>query len=409
MTKREARALAKARRAELDMQAVGCGMARALFALPCWAAADTVLAFAAMPDEPDTAAILRQALADGKRLLLPRVRSRTEMDWVEIPSLSLLQPGVYGIPEPPADLPAADPGGDAATLALIPCLAAGTDGVRLGRGGGYYDRFLAQYKGERLLLCPAAALLADLPADDWDARFAPDEILTEKGIFTMKKLLFATALLTSLFLSACGSQKADSNDLANQPATRPEEGAELDPEFSVDDEDTGETAEPQPDAELSGMVDAIYQLQPVEAMGIETVAVDLTDESWYGYLAGLTADNVGKVDAAVVSEPMTGSQAYSLVLLRLKDKADAREIANSMEENISMRKWVCVEADKARVVSFDDKLLYVMADSELVDVDLLADAAAKAFDATFDVDDSLVNEDESELPPELLSAPAVAD
>ena len=66
----------------------------------------------------------------------------------------------------------------------------------------------------------------------------------------MKKLLFATALLTALFLSACGSQKADSNDLANQPATRPEEGAELDPEFSVDDEDTGETAEPQPDAEL---------------------------------------------------------------------------------------------------------------------------------------------------------------
>ena len=47
----------------------------------------------------------------------------------------------------------------------------------------------------------------------------------------MKKLLFATALLTSLLLSACGSQKADSDDLANQPATRPEEGAELDPEF----------------------------------------------------------------------------------------------------------------------------------------------------------------------------------
>lgn len=133
------------------------------------------------------------------------------------------------------------------------------------------------------------------------------------------------------------------------------------------------------------MVDAIYDVQPVDLMGMETVAIDLTDESWYGYLAGLTADNVDKVDAAVVSEPMTGSQAYSLVLLRLKDKADAREIADSMEENISMRKWVCVEADKARVVSFDDKLLYVMADSELVDVDLLADAAAKAFGATFDV------------------------
>ena len=224
----------------------------------------------------------------------------------------------------------------------------------------------------------------------------------------MKKLTLTAALLAALALTACGNKTTEATptpppDL-DAPATTPEEGMEIDPEFSVDPE---EPAQAEPDAELSDMVDAIYKIQPVELMGMETTAIDLTDETWYSYLAGLTADNVGKVDAAVISEPMTGSQAYSLVLLRLRDKADAREIADSMEENISMRKWVCVEADKARVVSFDDKLLYVMADSELVDVDLLADAAAKAFNATFDVDDSLVNEDESELPPELLSAPAV--
>lgn len=224
----------------------------------------------------------------------------------------------------------------------------------------------------------------------------------------MKKLTLTAALLAALALTACGNKTTEATptptpDL-DAPATTPEEGMEIDPEFSVDPE---EPAQAEPDAELSDMVDAIYKVEPVELMGMETTAIDLTDETWYGYLAGLTANNVGKVDAAVISEPMTGSQAYSLVLLRLRDKADAREIADSMEENISMRKWVCVEADKARVVSFDDKLLYVMADSELVDVDLLADAAAKAFNATFDVDDSLVNEDESELPPELLSAPAV--
>ena len=70
MTKREARAWAKARRTELDMAAVGRGMAQALFGLPQWQSAGAVLAFAAMPDEPDTAEILRRALADGKRLLL---------------------------------------------------------------------------------------------------------------------------------------------------------------------------------------------------------------------------------------------------------------------------------------------------------------------------------------------------
>ena len=80
------------------------------------------------------------------------------------------------------DLPAADPAGYAAALALVPCLAASRDGVRLGRGGGYYDRFLTHYKGAGLLLCPEALLLDELPCDDWDARFAPENILTEKGI-----------------------------------------------------------------------------------------------------------------------------------------------------------------------------------------------------------------------------------
>ena len=184
MTKREARAQAKDPARSPGY--AGCGARHggsALFTLPCWAAAGTVLAFAAMPDEPDTAAILRQALADGKHLLLPRVLSKTE-PWTGWRSrhLALLRPGAFGILEPPADLPAADPAVFARPLALIPCLAAGRDGVRLGRGGGYYDRFLAHYKGAKLLLCPEAVLTDTLPCDDWDAHFAPEEILTEKGI-----------------------------------------------------------------------------------------------------------------------------------------------------------------------------------------------------------------------------------
>ena len=181
MTKQEARALAKEKRRALDMRAVGCGMAETIFGLPQWQNADTVLAFAALPDEPDTSEILRRALADGKRLLLPRVQGKNRMDWAGIPDLALLRPGAYGILESPAGLPAFDPAASAAPLVLVPCLAASPEGVRLGRGG-YYDRFLAQYKGERLLLCPTALLMPGLPCDPWDVRFAPAEILTEKGI-----------------------------------------------------------------------------------------------------------------------------------------------------------------------------------------------------------------------------------
>ena len=64
MTKAEARKLAKACRAAVDLHTVGHAMAGVLFALPAWQHADTVLAFASMPDEPDTADILRQALAE---------------------------------------------------------------------------------------------------------------------------------------------------------------------------------------------------------------------------------------------------------------------------------------------------------------------------------------------------------
>ena len=183
MTKQEVRRFAAQQRAALDLSAVGAGMATVLFALPAWQSADTVLCFAALPDEPDTDAILRRALAEGKRLLLPRVLSKTEMDWVEITALTQLVPGHFGIAEPPADLPPTDPTTlPGRLLALVPCMAAGRDGTRLGRGGGYYDRFLAHYTGEKLLLCPAALVLPTLPRERWDIPFLPQEILTEKGL-----------------------------------------------------------------------------------------------------------------------------------------------------------------------------------------------------------------------------------
>ncbi len=227
----------------------------------------------------------------------------------------------------------------------------------------------------------------------------------------MKKLTLTAALLAALALTACGNKPAEAvpsptPDL-DAPATMPEEGMEIDPEFSVDPE---EPTRPEPDAELSGLIDSIYAVHPVDVMMLETTAVDLTDADWYPYQTGLDADQAAKVDAAVLSEPGVGSQAYSMVLVRVKDKADTQEIADAMLDGINMRKWVCVAANKARVVTFDDKVLFVMADSELVDVDALIDDAATALNVTFAYDMSKESTEDSDidLPDELLSAPAVA-
>ena len=68
----------------------------------------------------------------------------------------------------------------------------------------------------------------------------------------------------------------------------------------------------------------------------------------------------------------------------------------------------CWTADKASVATFDDKVLFVMADSELVDVDALMTDAANALGVTFGYNMSKESaEDYGELPDELLATPAV--
>ncbi|HJD20433.1 MAG TPA: 5-formyltetrahydrofolate cyclo-ligase [Candidatus Gemmiger faecigallinarum] len=180
--KRAARAEARARLRALGpdaLRAAGQAIAVRLFARPEWRQAGAVFCFVSLPSEPDTTPILRRALAEGKRLYVPRMLGGGRMELVEICSLDSLRPNAFGIREPAAGpvLEPDAPGPD--MLAIVPCLAASKDGVRLGRGGGYYDRFLAGFPGRALLACPGRLVFDALPADSWDVRFATGDILTD--------------------------------------------------------------------------------------------------------------------------------------------------------------------------------------------------------------------------------------
>lgn len=207
----------------------------------------------------------------------------------------------------------------------------------------------------------------------------------------MKKTWICLSLLAALALTACGVASSSSAQATptplpgmDEPATPPESGDAVDPGMDA----TPEESAPVADEELSGMVDTLYAAYPVDLMMLTTSAVDLTNADWCQYHTGLDAELAAKVDAAVVSESMTGSQAYSLVLARVKDEADAQAVADAMLENIQMNKWVCVMADKARVAAFGDKVLFVMSSSELTDADALMDAVPGALGVTFDYENS---------------------
>lgn len=144
----------------------GQEICRRLLASDRYQRARTIFCFVSHGKEPDMYPLLQQALADGKALCVPLCKAAGQMDARQIHSLDQLAPGAYGIPEPPADSRIILP--SEIDLALIPCLAATKDGKRLGKGGGYYDRFLTVYDSEAVLICPARFLQEDIPVEEHD-------------------------------------------------------------------------------------------------------------------------------------------------------------------------------------------------------------------------------------------------
>lgn len=116
----------------------------------------------------------------------PQALSQWNIDWalpaivnsvLEFRRIDLLQlekqtaPGAYGIPEPRANVPTKP------DFIVCPCVGFSRAGLRLGYGGGYYDRTLQQWQGTLIGVAYASAERQDLRAASWDRPL--DLILTE--------------------------------------------------------------------------------------------------------------------------------------------------------------------------------------------------------------------------------------
>ena len=150
-----------------------------LLAMPEYQAAGTVFCFVGTEWEIDTRPILEDALAAGKRLCVPLCTEPGIMELRAVTSLDQLVPGAYGILEPPANAPQMDV--DEVDFAVLPCVTCNHLGQRLGRGGGYYDRFLAHYRGGTVLLCREKLSREEIPLEPRD--MPVPWVLTERGLY----------------------------------------------------------------------------------------------------------------------------------------------------------------------------------------------------------------------------------
>ena len=181
MDKQEARALVKSRLAAADAAQLAVEdrlVAERLLTLPEYQAAGSIFCYVAFGRELASGGIIRQALADGKLVAVPLITGPGLMEARLIKSLDQLQPGIYAIPAPNPDLPAIAKA--ALELTVTPGLAFDQNRWRLGRGGGYYDRWLADYRGVSVGLARELQILDGLPHEAWDCRV--QILLTERRL-----------------------------------------------------------------------------------------------------------------------------------------------------------------------------------------------------------------------------------
>jgi 5-formyltetrahydrofolate cyclo-ligase len=161
----------RAEMAETERSAAGRGLRDAVLSLPEAQMAGTVAAYISIGTEPETRGLVYAFWKRGTYVLLPLLRDDYDLDWASYEGPDSLAAGPRGLLQP------TEPGRGVAAitsadLVIVPALAVDRGGLRLGRGGGSYDRALARVGAAvpTVALIYDHELLDEVPAAPHDQR-----------------------------------------------------------------------------------------------------------------------------------------------------------------------------------------------------------------------------------------------
>jgi 5-formyltetrahydrofolate cyclo-ligase len=158
---------------------------KALLQLPEYRQAHTLFCYIGTDREINTRPLIEQAWQDGKAVGVPLCLSPGIMETHRITSWNDVHPGFYHIEEPQADTPVLQPRD--IDLGIIPCVTGSCQGLRLGYGGGYYDRYLLQGTFATIMLCRSRIMTDDVPTEPHDIPI--DIIISEKNVWRKETAL----------------------------------------------------------------------------------------------------------------------------------------------------------------------------------------------------------------------------
>jgi 5-formyltetrahydrofolate cyclo-ligase len=167
-------------------KSAGSAVRDLLLGLPELAMAGTIAAYLSVGAEPQTTGLLFALWKRGSYVLLPLLRDDNDLDWASYEGPDSVKAGPRGLLEP-VESPRGTGAIASADFVIVPALAVGRDGHRLGRGGGSYDRALARVGPAvpTVALLYEGELLDEVPAGPHDQRVRavaqPDRGITRLG------------------------------------------------------------------------------------------------------------------------------------------------------------------------------------------------------------------------------------
>ncbi|HMP01090.1 MAG TPA: 5-formyltetrahydrofolate cyclo-ligase [Gemmatales bacterium] len=180
------RAEARARRkAQPDKDELSRAICATFMALPEYAAASTVMFYVDARSEVRTRHSLQDALASGKRIVVPWCNAHQELELFHLEAMEELALGMYKILEPQPELrqvPAKVLQPEELDLVMVPGVAFDERLARMGHGFGYYDKLLHRLRPGvlRVALAFECQFFPEIPVQPHDIFM--DAVVTESRV-----------------------------------------------------------------------------------------------------------------------------------------------------------------------------------------------------------------------------------